>query len=156
CGWKPHSVGKARPGAKVTISAGSHGINMLLQVNLGIHAADPGSANAIAVSGTKGVINPSVEFTVPAGGEFQVPWATDPRPGSAASPPELSLKPLTGGGTVRFPADEVFVFTNREMYATAMIFNLTPADRNIVPPGKGGQVVFPNAHVWLSSSWTSA
>jgi len=196
CGWKPHFVGTARAGSKIRISADSHGVRTVLQVNLGIHADDPGGTAALAVSGSVGVVNPTVEFVVPAGGTFNVQWAADPRVGSSTPPPALSAHARSGGGTVRFPADEVFVFGNREMYATAMLFNLVPGDANIAAiPGvtdsgapvadcepvvnrdgvvryvaagvrdeviacrrtpRNGQVVFPNAHMWLSSSWTDA
>jgi hypothetical protein len=185
----------------VRISADSGGVPMLLQVNLGIHAADPGDIAALAVSGNTGILNPTVDFVVPAGGTWNVQWAADPRPTSTTlpatiAPPTLSARVLSGGGTLRFPADEVFVFTNREMYATAMLFNLSPGDANITPipgvndagqpvancepavnsdgkvqfvdassadrvfcrrtPPTNGLVVFPNAHMWLSSSWTNA
>jgi hypothetical protein len=201
CGWKPHFVGLGKAGSMVSISADSHGVPLLLQVNLGIHAANPGDPTALAVSGSAGVVNPSVQFTVPTGGTWNVQWAADPRPTSTSlpatiEPPTLSATVVSGGGKLRFPADEVFVFTNREMYATAMLFNLSPGDGNIAPiPGVSAQgqpvadcaprvdsngpiiefcdasvigscspcrrspgsvVVFPNAHMWLASSWTNA
>lgn len=199
CGWKPHFVGLGRPGSTVQVSANSNGVRMILQANLGIHAADPGSPGAIATS--QSAINPAVAFVVPQGGTFNVQWAADPRPDSnggpaSIAPPTLRARVVAGGGTLRFPADEVFVFANREMYSTAMLFNLTSVDANIAAiPGIGaqgqpvancgprinsdgrlqfcdgsvrdgcsacrraparGQVVFPNAHMWLSSSWTDA
>jgi hypothetical protein len=198
CGWKPHFVGTAPPFSIVRISADSHGVPMILQVNLGVHAANPGDLAALAVSGTGGTIDPSVQLTVPAGGTFNVQWAADPRPAIGIVPPTLSATQVYGMGPLRFPADEVFVFPNREMYATAMIFNLSASDSNIAPiPGitvQGFQpvanceprinsdgfrqfcdasltdgcnlctriippvstVVFPNAHMWLDSSWTNA
>jgi len=87
------------------------------------------------------VVNPSVNFVVPVGGTWNVQWATDPRPTSTTlpatvAPPVLTAHVTAGGGTLRFPADEVFVFTNREMYATAMLFNLPSSSGNITPiPG---------------------
>ena len=203
CGWKPHWVGVGKAGAKVHLAARTKGVRMLLQVNLGIHAANPGTPGAIAISGAAGKVDPSVDFVVPAGGTFNVQWAADPRPTSKALPATIAPPTLTavvaGGGKLLFPADEVFVFTNREMYATAMLFNLSAADHNIAPipgttafgkgqvanceprinsdgriqycdasnsetcipctrtPRPGGKrVVFPNAHLWLSASWTKA
>ena len=222
CGWKPHYVGVGAVGSKVRINARSNGARMLLQVNLGIHGANPGQAGAIAISGNSGVIDPKVEFTVPAGGTFNVQWAADPRPMSrtlpaTVKPPKLTATLIAGGGTLRFPADEVFAFVNREMYSTSMLFNLGASDNNIasIPgvtssgqkvasceasinskgslqfcvgaatlteynrtmeryrvstaaattpctpcrrtPRRGAKtVVFPNANMWLSSSWTNA
>jgi len=199
CGWKPHFVGLGRPGSTVQVNASSNGVRMVLQANLGIHAADPGGPGAIATS--KSALNPAVTFVVPEGGTFNVQWAADPRPdstGGVASipPPLLRARVVAGGGTLRFPADEVFVFPKREMYSTAMLFNLSAVDANISAiPGIGvqgepvancgprinsdgrlqfcdasvrdgcsacrrapsrGLVAFPNAHMWLSSSWTNA
>ena len=170
---------------------------MILQVNLGVHAANPGDPAALAVSGTGSTIDPSVQFTAPEGGTFNVQWAADPRPAPGIAPPTLSATQVYGEGPLRFPADEDFVFPNREMYATAILFNLSASDNNIAPiPGilnngapvanceprinsdgfvafcdaslTGGcsqcrriippvsTVVFPNAHMWLDSSWTNA
>ncbi len=210
CGWKPHFVGMAKAGSKVVIEADSHGKKILLQINLGIHGATKGGPGVIATSGPAGVVNPKVEFTVPVGGTFNVQWAADPRPSLASAAPKLKATVKQGGGTLRFPADEIFAFPNREMYATAMMFNLSASDNNIAnipgttsdgkpvancgvrinsdgrpqfcveqPPvtspktdaqrtdqvscipctrnlKPGGKfVVFPNAHMWLSSSWTN-
>ena len=171
---------------------------MLLQVNLGVHGATQGDPAVLATSSS--TIDPSVQFTVPAGGTFNVQWAADPRPAAGIVPPTLSATQVYGEGPLRFPADEVFVFPNREMYATAMIFNLSASDSNIAPipgvlvtnpaqvvanceprttsdgfvafcdaasqngcaqctrifPPEGfSRVVFPNAHMWLDSSWTN-
>ncbi len=138
CGWKPHFVGMGQPGSVVRISADSHGVPMLLQVNLGIHAANPGSPGALAVSGAAGAVNPTVQFTVPVGGSWNVQWAADPRPTSTSlpatiAPPSLTATLVSGDDALHFPADEIFVFPNREMYSTAMIFDLAPGDGNIVP-----------------------
>lgn len=142
CGWKAHFVGLAQPGSIVRVSANSQGVPMILQINLGIHAANPGDPTALAVSGSSGVINPTVQFIVPVGGTWNVQWAADPRPTSTSlpatiAPPTLSVSTIAGNGNaLRFPADEVFVFPNREMYSTAMIFNLSSGDANITPiPG---------------------
>src|SRR5262249_20277206 len=109
CGWKPHFVGTAPPFSIVSISADSHGQQMILQVNLGVHAAaNPGDPAVLATSSS--TIDPSVQFTVPAGGTFNVQWAADPRPAIGIAPPTLSATQVYGEGPLRFPADEVFVF----------------------------------------------
>jgi hypothetical protein len=148
CGWKPHYVGLGKQGTRVRVSAKSFGHKVLLQVNLGIHAANPGEQGAIAISGNKGTVDPHVDFVIPQGGTFNVQWAADPRPMGTAlpatvQPPDLTATATHGNGNVHLPADEVFVFPNREMYVTAMLFNLAAGDRNIadIPGAVDGKPV---------------
>jgi TolB protein len=161
CGWQPGLIGTGTPGALVKVSLlpppdlKTANVPMVAQVNQGIMGhdypfaakgscfnkpADCVDVDVLAFSVGK-VVNPSVQFTIPPSGVFNVQWSTWSRDDlglrtesgpivDQSKVPKMVAQVIGPTGLVQFPANEMDIFPskNREMTTAGNIFGSTKID----------------------------
>ncbi len=127
CGWRPEGLGRCVPGAAVRLGAGARapdqcgtggllgttaGARMMLRVCDDIAGCDAGDARKLASSeGACATTSPSVTFTCPASGFFNVMSA----PYSSTQSGSVAVQVETGtGAATRYPLSETDTFFLRE------------------------------------------